>query len=309
MKLSVVINTKNSEKYIKQCLQSIKKIADEIIVVDMASTDKTLKIAQRFTDRIFQYPQPEIGYVEPAREFAFAQANGDWIFLIDSDEEIKPPLANLIKAVVTGNSHLEPAEAYFLARSNIIFDKAINQTGWYPDYQLRLWQNKAIKWQSSLHSIPKIIGKSGYFPSDPIDLAIVHHNYQTIEQFILRSNRYSTLQAEAHIKEKKPQNITPDIIWKSFFDEFWRRMFLQQGMLEGNHGIALSLLQASNELHAQAKVWQHQGFNWSTLNLQQIKTLRRQWLKEAKYWWAHLMVTQNKGCKKIYWQIRRKLKI
>ena len=310
IKLSVVINTKNSEKYLKQTLTSVQAIADEIVIVDMASTDKTLAIAKKFTDNISQYPHPELGFVEPAREFAFRQAQGEWIFLLDSDEDIKPALAQLIRQVVDGDAQTVPiAEAYFIARSNIIFDQAMTDTGWYPDYQLRLWRQGAIRWLPTIHSVPKIIGKSAYFPSDNRDLAIVHHNYQTLEQFLERSNRYSSVQAENEFSLGKKTDITPEVLWQSFFGEFWRRGFADKGLLEGNHGLILSFLQAQNELVTKGKVWQAQKFPYRPLTLSRLKKIRRQFARESAYWWADLLVTQTKGINKWYWQIRRKLKI
>jgi glycosyltransferase involved in cell wall biosynthesis len=309
MQLSVVINTKNAATYLPQCLKSVKNIADEIVVVDMASTDKTLAIATKFGARIFQYPQPDVGYADPAREFAFAKARGEWIFMIDSDEELKPELATLIKAVTSGEKTSLPiAEAYFIARTNIIFDKAIANALWYPDYQLRLWRTGCIKWRPEVHSVPKILGTLGYFPATPIELAIVHHNYQTVEQFVDRSNHYTTWQAQAQLR-KSPSTIGALELWQSFFAEFWRRGFAGEGLLEGSHGITLSLLQASSELQATAKVWQAQGFTWQTLSPSELKKLHSRWQKEANYWWANLLIKQSTGLAHFYWRVRRKLKI
>lgn len=310
MKLSVVVNTKNSEKYLRQCLRSVKDIADEIVIVDMNSTDKTLSIAQKFTDKIWQYPQAEIGFVEPAREFAFSKAKGDWIFLLDSDEDIKPELAKLIRQVVDNQTSLVPvAEAYFIARSNIIFDRAMSDTGWYPDYQLRLWRVGSIRWLPEIHSVPKIIGTADYFPADDRNLAIVHHNYQTLAQFQERAERYSNIEAETALKTQKNFALNPEDLWQAFFAEFWRRGFAAGGLLEGNHGLVLSFLQANSELLVKSKIWEAQKFPYRPLTRPQLKRLRRRFMREAHYWWADLLVRQTAGPAKLYWQVRRKLKI
>jgi hypothetical protein len=306
MKLSVVINTKNAQRYLKQCLTSVKKIADEIVIVDMNSTDKTLTIAAKFTNRIWQYPHPDIGYVEPAREFAFAKARGEWIFMIDADEELKLPLATLIRQVVDGTAvTLSPADAYFIARSNIIFDKALTRTGWWPDYQLRLWRAQTIKWSPQVHATPKILGSVAHFPHAPVELAIVHHNYQSIEQFTARTNRYTTLAAASNTYHTA---ISPISLWQSFWQEWWRRAFAEEGLLEGNHGIVLSFLQAGAELQTQAKRWQAEGFRWQELTPRELRRLRRQWWRESHYWWADLLVKQTRGWSQLYWRWRRKWK-
>ena len=148
VKLSVVLNTKNSQRFLRECLQSVKTIADEIVIVDMKSTDNTLKIAREFGAKIYQSPHPNVGYADPAREFAFAKAQGEWIFMIDSDENISQQLAALIKKIALGQpTNLPVVDAYFIARRNIIFGKAIEKAGWYPDYQMRLWKKGVIKWR------------------------------------------------------------------------------------------------------------------------------------------------------------------
>lgn len=310
MKLSVVINTKNSEKYLQQCLRSVKEIADEIIIVDFNSQDKTLQIAKKFTKKIWQYPQPEIGFADPAREFTFSKAKGEWLFLIDSDEDIKPALAQMIRAVVDGQAKDLPiAEAYFIARSNIIFDRAMTDTGWYPDYQLRLWRAGSIRWLPKVHSVPKIIGAVAHFPCDDRELAIVHHNYQSVAQYQERANRYSNIEAKEIISVEPNINLNPEKMWQVFFEEFWSRGFLQNGLLEGNHGLVLSFFQASNKLLTYSKVWEKQKFPYRPMTIDQLKSLRRNFQKEVHYWWADLLVKQTSGLVKIYWRIRRKLKI
>ncbi len=310
IQLSVVINTKNSQKYLDQTLRSVKGLADEIVIVDMKSTDKTLAIAAKHGANVYQYPHADIGFVEPAREFAFAKTKGDWILLLDSDEEIKNPLAKLISQVINGQTSLLPiAEAYFLPRSNIIFDHALTDTGWYPDYQLRLWRKGAIRWLPDIHSVPKIIGKTAHFPSDDPQLAIVHHNYQTIEQFIQRSNHYSSIQATEQEKKPGHNNINPASLYQSFFDEFFRRAFAQNGLEEGNHGLLLSFLQAQNELLVQAKIWQNQGFPYRPLTPKQIHKIQKSFFAQVHYWWANYLVGKTTGLTKLYWQLRRKLQI
>lgn len=306
--LSVVLNTKNSAKYLRECLGSVAPIADEIVIVDMASQDQTAAIAKQFAAKFYQYPHPDIGFADPAREFAFSKASGEWIFMIDSDEQIKKELATLIRQVATNSPHQLPiAEAYFIARTNIIFDKPIQKVGWYPDYQMRLWRSGAIKWQPQVHSVPKIIGKSAYFPSSE-ELSIVHHNYQFVSQFIQRADKYSNFAAE-QISKQKNHTVTPTDLFASFFDEFWRRGFADEGLLEGNHGVALTILQAHYQFLTQAKVWQKQGFNWQNLSNKQLKKLRQNFFHQAHYWWADLMIKKTTGLGKLYYRLRRKLKI
>src|SRR3989344_3103380 len=92
--VSAVVNTYNEEANIDRCLSSLHSFADEVVVVDMGSTDRTAKIAKNFTNKIFTHPYT--GFVEPARNYAIEKTTGDWVFLIDADEEITKDLKNLL---------------------------------------------------------------------------------------------------------------------------------------------------------------------------------------------------------------------
>lgn len=307
--LSVVLNTKNSQLFLRECLESIKNIADEIIVVDMNSEDETLKIAKEFGAKVFQYPNPNVGYADPAREFAFSKASGVWLLMIDSDESISTKLAQAIKKITLGKpNNLPTADAYYLARRNYIFGKAIEKAGWYPDYQMRLWKKGVIKWHPQVHSVPDILSSRAYFPADK-SYAITHHNYQEISQFINRANKYSDFAAKDLSKRPTTPAITPQILWNSFFAEFFRRGFQDEGLLEGNHGVVLSLMQAQYQLQTQAKIWQAQGFKSKSLTKSELKAMRRQFLANSHYWWADLMVKQTSGLEQIYYRLRRKFKL
>lgn len=308
VKLSVVLNTKNSQRFLRECLQSVKAIANEIVVVDMKSTDNTLKIAREFGAKIYQYPHPNVGYADPAREFAFAKAQGEWIFMIDSDENISQQLAALIKKIALGQpTNLPVVDAYFIARRNIIFGKAIEKAGWYPDYQMRLWKKGVIKWRPQVHCVPEILSSSAYFPAQQ-NYSITHHNYQEISQFINRANKYSDFAAQNLSKKKSTPSVTPQMLWESFFAEFFRRGFHDEGILEGNHGIVLSLMQAQYQLQTQAKIWQYQGFKNKKLTIRELTAMRRQFLANVHYWWADLMVKKTSGLVQFYYRLRRKFK-
>ncbi|MCL2110341.1 glycosyltransferase family 2 protein [Microgenomates group bacterium] len=305
-RLSVVMNVKNGAKYLEKSLASIENIADEIVVVDMASTDETLAIAKKFKAKIYQYPEPEIGNVEMAREWSFNKVQGEWILLLDCDEEISLPLAELIKRIVRGEEEVvKKADAYYLARKNIIWDKVITRANWWPDYQLRLWKKGKISWPRVLHPQPKVLGKSGYLPPEE-GLTIIHHNYQTIEQFIKKANRYSSYKASERAEQR---SVTSRELWDSFWDEFWARAFLHRGIEEGSHGIVLSLLQSSTELMTKAKEWEGQDFTKQSLSTKEMKKMRKAMQKTAAYWWAEVLAGRTKGVEKMYWQIRRKAKI
>jgi len=306
--LSVIVNTKNSERYLRAALESVVTIADEIVVVDMASTDETVAIAKSFAKvAVYQYPDPDVGYADPAREFAFARAHGEWLLILDSDEQLPAELADMIRRIVDGKkvSGLQNADVYYLPRRNEIFGHFFARTGWYPDYQLRLWRAGTVQWRPGVHSQPKVSGTTAYVPYEDEKLAIIHHNYQSVSQFLARLDKYTTAAATQKAKTCAAKNIDAREMWQSFFDELWRRAFRDEGLLEGTHGTALSLMQASYELIVATKTWEQQGFDAQELEPRELRAWRRQFLYEARYWWADLMVRRSAGVANFYWRVRR----
>lgn len=300
--LSVVINTKNSEETLERALKSVK-FADEIVVVDMKSTDETEKIARRFTDRF--YSHPDVGYVEPARNFAIKKAQGDWILILDSDEEVSASLKAIIEDIIADPA---AADCYYLPRKNIIFDHWMQKTGWWPDYVLRLFKAGHVEWSDEIHSIPITQGQVIELPADERH-AIVHHNYQSVEQFINRLNRYTSIQAE----ELDPTQDAPKRggeVLDEFSSEFLRRLMAQRGIDEGVHGVGLSLLQGLYQISLKLKVWEKSGFAKSRRDsLSTIDSLRAL-QSDLNYWIADWYLRHSiHPVKKLYWRLRRRYKM
>lgn len=309
MKLSVVINTKNAEETIKDTLNSVK-FADEIIIVDMKSDDKTVEIAEKYTDKIFAHK--DVGYVEPSRNFAIKKATGDWILIVDADEEVPQELQKAIRGILDASKKGEKtADCYYIPRRNLIFNKAIEQTGWWPDYVLRLFKSGYVAWSDEIHSIPITKGEVMELPA-VADIALIHHNYQHVDQYINRLNRYTTIQSEEIISELDEDQTQVDgsYITKKFYSEFLSRFFAQRGVNDGTHGLALSLLQGLSEATVAIKAWEKAGFPESNRQ-QEEQTVAElvQFNKELAYWIANWNVENTSGLEKLYWKIRRKLYI
>lgn len=273
--LSVVINAQNVEKDLSRCLSSVKNLADEIVVVDQGSTDSTSKIAKEFGAKIFKH-EP-VKYVELARNFAISKASGDWIMILDPDEEIGKDLAVEIKKVIKENN----ADYYRIPRKNIIFGKWIAHTLWWPDYQIRLFKKGKVSWSEVIHSVPMTIDKGSDFKPEE-NLAIIHHNYSSLEEYLEKLNRYTSVQAEILIKENYAFS------WKDFigkpFKEFVARYFTGEGYKDGLHGLLLSFLQAFSELVVYAKVWQKEGSKEENVDLKDFTSELKSKKKEFNYW-------------------------
>ena len=299
MPLSVVINTKDAESTLKSCLQSVS-FADEIVVVDMHSTDNTVNIARQFTDKIFEYK--DVGYVEPARDFAIEKASYDWILVVDADERVPNELKKYLASLINSEN---PDDVYLIPRKNIIFDKWIKGAGWWPDYQPRFFKKGHVIWQRAIHSKPSISGRRTRLPARE-ELALEHLNYKSVEQFIERLNRYTTVQAQE--RKSASDSISSAELVDSFQRELVQRLFAQEGLKIGTHGLVLAFLQAFSEMAVAAKIWQQQGFeskDTTNDNAAAVSLLRQ----HLAYWLADYQVNHSFGLGKIYWMVRRRLKI
>lgn len=168
IKISGIINTYNEADNISTCIKSIKWV-DEIIIVDMDSTDNTLSLAKKFTSKIFTFPYSE--YVETARNLALSKASSDWILVLDADESLPPDTEKIIRGLILNKQF----DGYIFPRRNYINDKTYLKYGYfYPDYQLRLFRNKKeIKYSGIIHEQPIINPKKVKL----INNLEIHHNY------------------------------------------------------------------------------------------------------------------------------------
>ena len=300
--ISIVINTKNAAATLARTLESVHAWADEVVVVDMKSTDDTLKIAKRFKAKTFSFAKDE-KYVEPARNFALEKAQGNWIFVIDADEAVPPSLRDFILEVVQGKS-ATIGDCYFVPRRNRIFGKWIEMSGWWPDYQLRFFRAGAVKWSTQIHTPPSTKGQTVYLPADPA-LALEHENYQSVTQFLERLNRYTSIDTTRNTA----QTTTTAQVIHRFTADFCRRLFVERSIDEGVHGVSLAYLQGMYEVVAELKGWESRGFP-STKDDQALTiSSLRQLEQSLNYWIADYMVKHTSGWRNVMWQFRRKLRI
>jgi len=297
--LSVVINTSNSASTLARTLESVK-FADEIVIVDAHSTDETVKIAKQYTKRIYFFEGPN--YVEPYRNFALGKAKHPWILVVDADEVIANELQQIILETIA-----EPqAEAYFLPRKNFIFGNWITKASWWPDYQLRLFKNGAVRWQAEIHSIPQVEGQTAHLPAEE-KYAIVHYNYTDVAQFIDRLNNYTTIQAQERTKRSSLGDFSAEQLFGAFANEFASRALVHDGVADGLHGVSLSLLQAFSELVVYLKQWEAVGF--TPTSQEDLGEILQQMQQIWRYWWADYQVRHTTGWRQLYWRARRKFKL
>jgi len=240
--LSAVIITLNEEAHLAACLLSVKNIADEIIIVDSGSTDKTVEIAKKFGARI--YTRKFDNYANQ-KNFAIEKATGDWILSIDADEEISSGLSEEIKLAI---SH-QPSgiSAYSMPRKNIIFGKYIKYTRWQPelDRHIWLWKKGVGEWVGNVHEELAVTGKIGKLKNPKI-----HYQYKTVAEFLQMMNSYSNLEARRKFSIIR-------FIWYPIYN-FVVRYFYRLGFLDGSSGFILSYLMAIYQLEVWVKTWERQ---------------------------------------------------
>ncbi len=250
-KISVVVSAYNEEKKIDKCLDSAS-FADEIIVVDNSSADKTSEIAKKYTKNIYSQKNDPTA-IDLQKNFGFSKATGDWILSLDADETVSKELASEIKSIISNQK--SEINGYMIPRKNFIFGEWIRHTGWYPDYQLRLFRKGKGKFlEKHVHEKLAIEGEIG-----KLENHILHQNYESISQFIHRA-------ADVYCPNEADYLIKNGYVFSSFdairfpFDEFVNRFFQREGYKDGLHGLTLSVLMAFYRFLVFAYIWEKKGF-------------------------------------------------
>jgi len=239
-KISVIIITGNEEENIRDCLKSVSW-ADEIIVVDSESVDKTIEIAKEFTSKIFIHKWE--GYARQ-KLFALEKSNNEWVLSLDADERVKPKLA---EEIITKD--LSEAVGYYIRRENYFMGKLITGCGWGNDYQLRLFKkSKTMLTDHLVHEGFVVVGKREKLKNE-----IIHFTYKDLHQALEKVNEYSTLEALEKAEKKNVKILV--IIFKPFL-ELIKYFISRKGYKDGINGFLISLLHSLTIFQVQVKIWE-----------------------------------------------------
>ncbi len=239
--LSVIIITKNEEANIRNCLESVKW-ADEIIVVDSGSTDKTVEICKEYTDQITVTNFPGFG---AQKNRALAIAKGDWVLSMDADEVLSPELQKEIQTVVTANLD---QDAYNIRRNSSYCGKVIKWGDWRNEKSTRLFKRSKGKFSDDL------VHEKLIFDGLTADLKapMLHNAFTNFEQVLHKMNFYSTLGAKVKLKEGKKGGLIRALIHAGW--TFGRGFGLRFGFLDGFHGFMLALSNAEGTYYKYIKL-------------------------------------------------------
>lgn len=225
--LSVVVLTRNEEARISQRLDSVRW-ADEIIIVDDESTDKTREIAARYTDKIFIRKMDIEGI---HRNWAYAKSRNLWVLSLDADEIATPELREEIRVALNRN----PVENGFtIPRRNFIGGYWVRYGGWYPSPQLKLFRKDKFRYEEvGVHPRAFMPDPCGHLKSD-----IIHYSYRDIEDFLNKMNNQTTREAEKWFAQNKPMRLGR-FIWRTI-DRMMRTYFGRKGYKDGFIGFIVA---------------------------------------------------------------------
>lgn len=251
-KLSVVLAVKNEEINIRACLEAVKW-ADEIIVVDDCSTDRTVEICREYTDKIIV--NDTRGNFHENKNLGLASAGGDWMLSLDADEVVSPGLKEEILARLAA----EPGgiDGFYLPRNNYFLGKHITGCGWSPDYIIRLFRKGAARWPLDIHDVPRLADERR---AARLESPLIHHSYYSLAQYFEKFNRYTTKLAGE--QREKGVRVSAKNFPALFFIKpaYWalRKYLLQKGFLDGFRGFLISLSSGLVIFVTYAKLWEIQ---------------------------------------------------
>ena len=243
--LSVIIITKNEEKRLEVCLESVKW-ADEIIIADNKSSDKTLEIAKKYTKKIVVLDQEDFAIW---RNKATEQATGDWLLYVDPDERVTKLLKDEILRLIQDDEN----SAYAISRKNIIFGKEVKYGPFWPDRVIRLIKKDALEsWIGKVHEYPKFKGKLGYTKN-----SLYHLTHRGVDQIVLKSLQWSKIDAKLRLESGHPQMSAWRFL-RIFITEIFNQGILRKGFFNGTIGVMDSLLQTFSMYITYVRLWQLQ---------------------------------------------------
>jgi glycosyltransferase involved in cell wall biosynthesis len=242
-RLSVAVITLDEAARLRQCLDSVAW-ADEIVVVDACSHDKTVQIAREFTDRVIV--RPWAGFAAQ-KNFALEQSAGDWVLSLDADEEVAPDLRHEIMTIVADP---RACDGYAVRRRNMFLGRWIRYGGLYPDWQVRLFRRGRGHFADrAVHESVSVAGPVGRLRGH-----LVHRSYEGVSDFIDRANRYSSLAAEQLVRDGRRVGAGALVVRP--LGRFLSMYVIQRGFLDGRRGLLLATLYAYYVFMRSAKAWE-----------------------------------------------------
>ena len=251
--LSVAIITCNEEANLGRTLASVR-FADEVIVLDSGSSDRTREIAEAAGARFIS--EPWKGFAAQ-KNSAIQKCTGTWILSLDADEELSPELQAQLRALLPSNP---PVDAYLLRRRNLFLNRWIRHGGYYPDAKLRLFRRYAANFAPTARFSERPVHETMTFDgaSDTLDFDLIHHAYPTLENYLEHMDRYSSLGAQLLIQQGRTSRTWAAFYWNILIVPhltFIWNYVIRLGFLDGREGLLLHLYHSAYVSWKYAKAW------------------------------------------------------
>lgn len=194
---SVVLATYNEEKNISKCLESVKDIADEIIVVDGTSNDKTVEIAKKFGAKVIVRENPKIFHIN--KQIAIDAASKDWVIQLDADEQLTKESIEEIKKITKKTDF----SGFWIPRKNFFLGRFLRKGGQYPDYTIRVYRKgKGVLPQKDVHEQAVVDGKVSH-----LNIPMLHYPYKDFAEYYMKWNRYNSIFADQILDERRQRSV------------------------------------------------------------------------------------------------------
>jgi glycosyltransferase involved in cell wall biosynthesis len=246
--ISAVLIVRNEERNLPYALRSVLPWADEVLVVDMHSEDRTRELAETFGARVLLHEVT--GFVEPARAFALERCQGTWVLLLDADGLVPAPLSRRLRAIADGDE----ADAVVIPRANFLLGRRLGHSGWGPhqDVQLRFFRRGTVRVTDRIHEKPAPTPGARVLKLPPTpEHSLVHFNYVDLAHFLEKLDRYTTIEADQAHARGESLGLGTCVVRpvRRFLGKYVR----QQGWRDGWRGFVLAVYQAFYEFAAGTK--------------------------------------------------------
>jgi len=240
--ISVVIITYNEELNVDNALASVSDF-DDIVVVDSFSSDKTVDIARKYTERIYQHEWQ--GFARQ-KQTAVDYARNEWVLVLDADERVSPALKKEIQTAITAAGY----DGFLIPRKNFFLGKWIRYGGWWPDAVLRLFRRRSGAFDMREVHEKVVVRGAVRSLAEPLE----HYSYRSLSGYIKKMESYATLSAHEYRKRNNNTGVTALIINPA--STFIKMYLLRRGFLDGVHGFLLAVLYSFHTFLKYAKLWE-----------------------------------------------------
>lgn len=247
--VSVLILARDEERFIARAVASAQ-FADEIVVVDACSRDRTVEIAHSLGAKVIERPWTNFG---DQRNFSLSQAKHEWVLVLDADEAVTPGLVTWLREFFAAGRHGQAPYGYKIKRAEYFLGRRVYGACWNPSFQDRFFRRSLARYVGEIHEYPQV---EGGFVRAPEEALIEHNPNVTVESFFDKMNRYTTI--EAYDRYRAGQRTSLPHLAVVFFANWWKNFFYYKGYRDGAHGFVICLMEAVSRTVRHIKLWQIQ---------------------------------------------------